>query len=80
MRGRTTRHGRLERNRRLNTWASLRDVALVYAAMALVPVLLWLLANPALAAGLALFVGLTALLVRRGRRIVRSFLRARRAA
>ncbi|GAA0456981.1 hypothetical protein MUK72_11555 [Halococcus dombrowskii] len=80
MRGRTTRHGRIERNRRLNARASLRDVTLVYAAMALVPVLLWLLTNPALAAGLALLVGLVALLMRRGRRIVRGFLRARRAA
>ncbi|MGN8219134.1 hypothetical protein ACTG0T_12415 [Halococcus morrhuae DSM 1307] len=55
-------------------------MALVYAAMALVLVLLWLLTNPALAAGLALLVGSMALLMRRGRRIVRSFLRARRAA
>ena len=55
-------------------------MALVYAAMALVPVLLWLLANPALAAGLALLVGLTALLVRRGRQVVQDLLRARRAA
>lgn len=80
MRGRTTRYGRIERNRRLNARASFRDVALVYAAMALVPVLLWLLTNPALAAGLALLIGLVALLMRRGRRVVRSFLRARRAA
>jgi hypothetical protein len=50
---------------------SLWDVALVYAAMALVPVLLWLLTNPALAAGLALLVGSMALLMRRGRQIVR---------
>lgn len=80
MRGRTTRHGRTERNRRLNARVSSQDVALVYAAMALVLVLLWLLTNPALAAGLALLVGSMALLMRRGRRIVRSFLRARRAA
>ena len=69
-----------KRNRQLNARVSSRDVALVYAAMALVPVLLWLLANPALAAGLALLVGLTALLVRRGRQVVQDLLRARRAA
>jgi uncharacterized protein YqfA (UPF0365 family) len=80
MRGRTTRHGRIERNQRSNARVRLWDVALVYVAMALVPVLLWLLANPALAAGFALLIGLTALLVRRGRRVVRGFLRARRAA
>ena len=79
MRGRTTRHGRTERDRLSNARVSLRDVALVYGAVVLVPVLLWIVANPALAAGLALLVAVAYALVRVGARVVRELLRARAA-
>ncbi len=79
MRGRTTRHGRVERNRRLNARVSPRDVAVVYAAMVLVPVLLWVVANPVLGVGLAVLMGVGCVMVQLGRRVVLSLLRARRA-
>ncbi len=80
MKGRTTRHGRVERNRRLNARVNPRDVAVVYAAMVLVPVLLWMVANPLLAVGLGALMGVAYVMVRLGRRVVLSLLRTRRAA
>ncbi|WP_435076688.1 hypothetical protein [Halococcus sp. AFM35] len=57
-----------------------RDVAVVYAAMVLVPVLLWMVANPLLAVGLGALMGVAYVMVRLGRRVVLSLLRTRRAA
>jgi 4-hydroxybenzoate polyprenyltransferase len=77
---RTTRHGRTERNRLANAQVSVREVAVVYGAMVLVPVLLWLVANPLLAVGVGALVAVTYATVRLGRRMVRGLLGARRAA
>jgi hypothetical protein len=80
MRGRTTRHGRTERNRLLNAQVSLREVAVVYATMALFTVLLWLVANPVLAVGVGALMAAVYATMQVGRRVVRSLLRARRVA
>ena len=77
MRGRTTRHGRTERNRWLNAEVGPRDVAVVYGAVVLVPVLLWAVTNPMVAVGVGVLVTMTYTLVRVGTRVVRELLRAR---
>ena len=79
MRGRTTRHGRTERNRWLNAEVGPRDMAVVYGAVVLVPVLLWAVANPTVAVGVGVLVAMTYALVRVGTRVVRELLRARAA-
>ena len=77
MRGRTTRHGRIERNRWLNAEVGPRDVAVVYGAVVLVPVLLWAVTNPMVAVGVGVLVAVAYALVRVGTRVVRELLRAR---
>ncbi|WP_049999044.1 hypothetical protein [Halococcus sediminicola] len=79
MRGRTTRHGRTERNRWLNAEVGPRDVAVVYGAVVLVPVLLWAVTNPMVAVGVGVLVTMTYTLVRVGTRVVRELLRVRAA-
>lgn len=58
----------------------MREVAVVYGAVVLVPVLLWVVANPLLAVGVGALVAVTYVTVRLGRRVVREVLGARRAA
>lgn len=79
MRGRTTRHGRTERNRWLNAQVGPREMAVVYGIVVLVPVLLWAIANPVLAVGVGVLVAVAYALVRVGARAVWRLLRARAA-
>jgi hypothetical protein len=80
MRRRTTRHGRTERSRLSNAQVGLQEIGVIYGAMALFPILLWLAANPLLVVGVGALVAVTYVVMRLGRRVVLELLGARRTA
>lgn len=71
MRRQATRHGRIDRRPYLDRRIGTRSIVAAYALMLLVPVFLWAVSNPLLAAGVVALIGGAYVVSRIGIQLVR---------